>query len=331
MTRMIDRMLSQGVRLPAWRETNEEAVRRILSQCLPVATVIAIDNVARYYFDDLQGRHQHGWYISDFPNLAPPFRVYFMEFRFPEQLAFPNLTAYGAGVLFVAHEIEPGARLEIPRGIVESQVSKLPRLREESWEDSIRVGRDEGLRWEVEAFLFTEPTKGEVIGPCLGQAWLIDETGRNFLPGNRSVGCLFAKAILEAGPDEWYFLQTIALYPCLLATSLLHCKNVVIRDEKAPRSERRRAEREGGSAPVRFKTLNIRPMQEILRREGKSETAGLKQALHICRGHFKDYREHGLFGKESHKAIYWWDQQVRGSAAEGVIAKDYNVKKPVGA
>ena len=77
---------------------------------------------------------------------------------------------------------------------------------------------------------------------------------------------------------------------------------------------------------VRYHVLEIEPLKRILRTEGKSEETGLKRALHICRGHFKDYREHGLFGK--FKDIYWWDSQVRGNLSEGIVNKDYSVDAP---
>ena len=77
-----------------------------------------------------------------------------------------------------------------------------------------------------------------------------------------------------------------------------------------------------------FKTLEIEPMKRILRTEGQSEKTGLRQALHICRGHFKDYSKGGgLFGK--YKGLYWWESQVRGSVSEGTIVKDYSVKAKV--
>ena len=68
-------------------------------------------------------------------------------------------------------------------------------------------------------------------------------------------------------------------------------------------------------------------MKKVLREEGKSEETGLKHALHICRGHFKDYRDgKGLFGR--YKDIYWWESQVRGNGEHGVVLKDYNVNEP---
>jgi hypothetical protein len=65
-------------------------------------------------------------------------------------------------------------------------------------------------------------------------------------------------------------------------------------------------------------------MKEILRREGQVEHTGLKKALHIVRGHFKDYTKgSGLFGK--YQGIYWWDAHVAGDLKLGTLAKTYKV------
>jgi hypothetical protein len=62
-----------------------------------------------------------------------------------------------------------------------------------------------------------------------------------------------------------------------------------------------------------------------MRTEGRVETEGLKRALHICRGHFSHYSEEKpLFGRIA--GTFWVPAHVRGSAKEGVIVSDYNVK-----
>ncbi len=68
-------------------------------------------------------------------------------------------------------------------------------------------------------------------------------------------------------------------------------------------------------------------MKEVLRREGGSETNGLKKALHICRGHFATYSpEHPLFGKFT--GTFWKPAHVRGSQEHGIVVKDYVIKVP---
>ena len=118
-------------------------------------------------------------------------------------------------------------------------------------------------------------------------------------------------------------MSNIHLYPMLLALSFLHCKNVTMRRED-PCHQRKPPKHPGDCQRLHYHVLDIQPMQKVLHTEGHSHTTGLQKALHICRGHFKDYREKGLFGRN--KGLYWWDSQVRGKSTAGITVKDYNVK-----
>jgi hypothetical protein len=112
----------------------------------------------------------------------------------------------------------------------------------------------------------------------------------------------------------------------LLTISFMHCKNVVQRVVAPPPKLSKRHKERHGRPLFSYRVLEIEPMKQVLRTEGRSEEVGLAKALHICRGHFKDYRERGLFGRN--KGLYWWDQHARGSIEAGVVGKDYSVKAP---
>jgi len=120
------------------------------------------------------------------------------------------------------------------------------------------------------------------------------------------------------------------LYPALLALSLCHCKNVELQPEDLPQALRRAREKRGRAAVSRFYTLEISSMRRDL--EAAGSVSSLRNALHLCRGHFKDYREGGgLFGK--HHGLYWWDLQARGTSTRGEVRKDYSIgseEKPTG-
>jgi hypothetical protein len=104
----------------------------------------------------------------------------------------------------------------------------------------------------------------------------------------------------------------------------MHCKNVYFTEEQVPdRLVKARIRRGRPSGLVKWKVLEIDPMKQILRTEGSMDSLGLHKALHLCRGHFKDYRNSGLFGKV--KGVFWWGSSVRGSAAHGTVVKDYSV------
>lgn len=162
--------------------------------------------------------------------------------------------------------------------------------------------------------------------------WFLDETGAMIY--NTETGDL-VKALVpfESGRHEdilsWdaarYINRHTHLAP-LFALSLTHCKNVSTIDapDVRTRQQRRRDERSGVPA-VRFQTLQIDPMKQVLRTEGGSEKNGLKKALHICRGHFAHYSEDKpLFGK--YTGTFWRPAHVRGTSEAGTVYKDYKVK-----
>jgi hypothetical protein len=113
----------------------------------------------------------------------------------------------------------------------------------------------------------------------------------------------------------------------LLAFCFCHCRNVEVVETAFPaRLVQRRVHR--GRAPVTtYYTLNIAPFRQAARQVCGDHEPDLQRALHICRGHFKDFRgAQGLFGK--HHGMYWWDMHVRGTSEAGEIKKDYAIQGP---
>ncbi|MBE3599142.1 MAG: hypothetical protein IMX02_10260 [Limnochordaceae bacterium] len=105
---------------------------------------------------------------------------------------------------------------------------------------------------------------------------------------------------LPVDPSRLASALLAACYPVLLTVSFANCKNVVIR--KAPEAPRRTS----GKRPkdrrmlFTFRVLEIRPVRELPERQGRVRTVGIRRALHIVRGHFRDYRQGpGLFGKHN--------------------------------
>lgn len=162
-----------------------------------------------------------------------------------------------------------------------------------------------------------------------GGRLLIDDKGRSMpLPGHEPHNMIFfvpegLGVETEEDREEYKANITTALHPCWLAISFLHCKNVTIDPRGVGLNRGKRVRHEPN---FRYHVLVIEPMKKILKTEGRSDEVGLKRALHICRGHFKDFRETGLFGK--FRDIYWWNPQVRGKVENGIVLKDYNVDAP---
>jgi hypothetical protein len=263
------------------------------------AEVVDVQNVAEYFYEVSD---QENWDIStDFPNLAPPFPAFWMEYVFPkvsrsgEHVIPMPMNGMRVGLLFLSKEPPMNAR---------------------------------GVKWGTFITLFIR-WEGAVKKPCQW-SMALDAEGKlaSYEDGVPQFWAHLPPA-RSKNPRETQIWEAranlCALWPALLAISFMHCKNVNLYTREPKRELGKRARR--NAAKIRYHTLHIEPMKKVLRSEGGSEETGIKHALHICRGHFKDFTKgKGLFGK--FKDIYWWDSQVRGSADQGVVLKDYSVDQP---
>jgi len=113
----------------------------------------------------------------------------------------------------------------------------------------------------------------------------------------------------------------------LAAVQFMNCKNVEVLDNPPSRQQRRAAERERKPVPATYKTLLIHPLGKPRRvvRQGAGEVvAGV--SLHICRGHFKDFRVGPGLGRAHVHGVWWWSPMVRGTSERGTVVKDYAIE-----
>lgn len=295
---------------------NHPDVDEVFKGFLRNALIVNADNVAEYYF---VANEKDAWDIcDDFPNIAPPFQKLFIEYRVPKYMvADGNIKSFSeawdrVGIYFFSQD---------------------------TWDinyTGVGKGLENGPRWLVESILFCE-NNGH-LQFFFGEPWMmawnfcVRENGEIWVQGSGPDRMFLT---LRMPPQLYQILLKVAKWEmnrdggnlnrsyldvALLTFSFMHCKNVQFVPKGAGVNKGKR-NRHGPH--VRYHILEIEPMKKILRTEGKSEETGLKKALHICRGHFKDYRESGLFGRN--KGIYWWDAHTRGSLSEGVVGKDYLV------
>jgi hypothetical protein len=274
-------------------KTLYEEARKIFPE-INGAEVIHIQNVADYLFS-LEKEYES--VVSNIPNIAPPFPCFWMEFTLAD-------TLYD-GRQMRENDIAPGARF----GFIFESV-KDSEQGEAFWKTKIRMFSSIS-GYIQKSFLF----KIEIDKEGQGLSYSIG------LPPDTEVP-LAERLSMEAEADNWAWSM---LHPALLAVAFLHCKNVnLITNEPRKVSSRRASQR---ASKIRFHTLQIEPMKKILHDEGRIHETGIKHALHICRGHFKDFSKgKGLFGK--YQGMYWWDSQVRGRGEVGAVVKDYNVNNP---
>lgn len=317
MTRLADRILN-SVRPPSGAKVDPrwlQSDRDLLSQ----SDVIVFDNVNDFYWAHLP-EHKVGPLAISFPNLAPPFANFFLETRKPEYVGLPNTKEAWPtseprawGILCWYQDL---TKAEPP----------IYKPEDEIWARRL-MSLSPRPRWLIELTLYLEHSKGDPVGPYLMCRFPIDDDGTPTDDQSLFMNNLVGGSRLSA-KDQRRQVDELFLYvaPALLAISFLHCKNIEISVNEPPIPLSRKHAKHYGRPLIRYHVLNIRPMRTVLRKEGNIETEGLEKALHICRGHFKDYRKDGLFGK--YKGIYWWSDQVRGHPRRGLVLKDYKINPP---
>lgn len=300
---------------------DKAAILRLETRAIEEAAIIpaipqfSFDNVAQHY----AGLRRDEWSLkADIPNWAPPFPKFFAEWNEP------------------AHD-------EMPAGTRQFgfRVDALDRdcFLHNEWQDYLDVLRKEttGLDAQADNYLTPHLSSARWIASC--DEWFSIaskplcgrplRTGTTHLLCISDSGCLLASASLVIKMDPRPSDSDLGcnLYILGLGLSFCHCKNV--RQETRDAGPPPRPLRNRPKAPrLSYYTLNIDPMRQTLRTEGRSDEVGHKRALHICRGHFATYTpDHPLFGK--YVGTYWRPDHVRGNASEGAVVKDYSVgRKP---
>lgn len=269
-------------------------------EVLKDAKVFVIDNVAQYYFEVTE---QDFFDISsDFPNIAPVYESMFFEYSLPEFVRHKGFIEKSTIPVSLRKYIRSGLLIHSEKTSDGWTMTGLPFMRT----DSKHIGR-------LFAFSIKIEKDGSVIDSDKALTVYYDDGHTDLL---RRLG---KKRIVD--------MIAQFMHPALMALSFMHCKNVEIISNNPPIKLSRKNIKEYGRPLVTYKTLSIEPLKQILRSEGDADNTGVKQALHICRGHFKDFSKgDGLFGK--YKGLYWWSSHIRGDSSRGVVVKDYSINAP---
>jgi hypothetical protein len=308
MPRLIDELRAADCRvlMPHWTERSKEqawidyARHAALAASDPAMPVLLLDNVANYFYN---GTPQEHWSLDkDFPNIAPPFPKFWCEWRMVTKIHSE------AGDVDISQWLPQGGRVGQLFHAIEPK-------------DCKGEGIPENARWIYWCDMWIDYSRPHVTadGPQGATFICVDAEGRAIgNPWMQSYGDEASAEILK-NIMAWY-------NPALLAISFLHCRNVQLVDNAVdPKLAKRYRERHGGVNPTAYKTLIIEPLKAILRSEGRAHEHGLAKAMHICRGHFKDYREgRGLFGK--YHQLVWQPSLVRGTKGKAAPAREIEVR-----
>ncbi len=287
-------------------------------ELLRTATAVKIHNVADYVFQSPAG----DWdFRRDFPNIAPPFDNLWMEWSHSRRWSFHDIPPDDPG----PDRIRAGfSILGIDLRDPEME-TLLP--------DTVRKPPPEA-RWMCIGNFILHVDDGFSMPPSI--TWFVSEDG-HYVPESLNDGGIGVRLSFNPlfkfsfEPTEADWNEATGLYWFLpvpfMALTFMHCKKVELVKGPAWEARLQQARQRRDREPlVRWHTLVIDPVKKIVGSANGGNSMLSPKALHICRGHFKDFRQQGLFGKNH--GIYWWPMHVRGSQANGEVHKDYLVRSP---
>jgi hypothetical protein len=305
------------------------------------ATVVAADNVAEYYFD---GTDQEVWDdTKDFPNVAPPWPVAFVEARPPRWLRGDNgrhpfsvikggLESFGA--LVVALPLGKWMATEKTASALQTIMAGLE-ARDPRYAEVLAPLWRSGAEWMM-SMVPAVRMNGRVVTGLYSLTYAIDKKGQcltmqgSSLDGTKGAGTHVVQQLpggQKLTPDEVNLLRReLSFIPniVMLAYSFSHCKNATVREVRTPARLAKRTLERHGISPRTYSMIEIDAMRKVLRAEGRSGEVGGRRALHFCRGHFKTYTERGLFGK--HFGTFFVAMHARGNPEDGEVVSQYRVR-----
>ena len=179
-------------------------------------------------------------------------------------------------------------------------------------------------RWLLRGTLYIKQKGERAQGPA--GYWIGGLDERGVLLQDAVVGF---PSTHQMDPEErfyWTTMLTPTFIPTLRAISYIHCKNITQERVVPPPKLSKAYARKNGRPLLTYRTLVIQPL--VKGGKGAGPGGGGAKSHHLRRGHFGDYREKGLFGRENMKRIFWFDMTMVGSKEVGEVIGDYAVNAP---
>lgn len=259
-----------------------------------------IKDISQAKFFDIQNVSDYFWTnkneYSDLcdMNLAPPFSFFATRYTMPEKVYSEER----------GWNDQPNAGTEIIT-VFRALEEALPAIQ---------------MKWFYDIMLFA--IRGRKVNPVARWTMAVDELGRVARQPDGHAAFWITTIPGESPPPH----LVSYLHVSGLALTFLHCRNV----EVLPAYPDKKRKARKRSFEVRWHRLKVSAVGQKREGVGSGESTGIKQSLHIVRGHFKGYGpEYGkglLFGKYAGR--FWVASHFKGDPETGIVSKDYEVDSP---
>jgi hypothetical protein len=245
-----------------------------------------------------------------FGRVTPPFDDVFLEFAVgPHSTISGVTTTYGCLVSHSRHDPEV-------RGVVADLMN-------------VFVDGPE-IHGEVAATLSVELSitiNEKTILPAGEVILSLDDRGQ--IMGKPAVSVYEDDSLSQGQQNEISDRCLLVAMAALTAFKFLNCKGIPFAEISLP-TQMNRERRKAGMKPfLRHHTIIIEPFSPTKRTGPHIDSDGVRRAMHRCRGHFATYSDSFMGRKLDEPMTLWRPAHVRGSAKQGVVVSDYNVKAPM--
>lgn len=321
MLRLAHRLLSQPIYVlngPAdgWRMLNHD--EKVFRNQIAESESFIADDIAEFY---LAHEKQEWDFDNDFGPICPPCEKFIVEWILPP----PEKVNIKAPRQF---EINDYNRNRFPKAKGQIVVCVEP-------ERLQQLGCSGPITKHILNYKNKHPSCRWVF--VVHQALVLGDGTACILSGLKLVVISDVGRILECG--HMYFSKSdvpfmngdqpapAGLHEMLLTLDFMSCPKVAVTDATEKEGPSRKWMKRQGLPEIRYHTLNITPMKELLRTVGGIEQNTFQKAMHLCRGHWAHYTaDKPLFGKFT--GTFWKPAHVRGSVEQGIVDKDYRIKIP---
>lgn len=138
---------------------------------------------------------------------------------------------------------------------------------------------------------------------------------------------LYSEAELEARLDSVLSKEDPQRHLSAVAfiLNVLNCRNVQLAPLDPPERLNRARVKKGKRPLYRYHVLTVDLKRAQKATNSRDQAQFDMMPVHLCRGHFKEYTEDKpLFGRTTGR--FWWQPYARGTAKNGVVIKDYDVR-----
>lgn len=296
-----------------------------------------VTNVAQMYYRDnaIDADKLTEQVFCDFPNLTPPFKFNWLEFRIDHTMkdrildsfyggdyAHRNSLPIGMGAVLSSQIIDDPMKAQLSDPLRDALPMHFGEKARQKLISEMRYHRHIAAppRWML-FFTFNLFWKNEDVSPAGVLACYLDAHGK-YIPDT-----LLLAGLVDVGIPPILSLINIGRVaaPMYYALSLLHCRNIQTRNVHPNPKLSKAREKKGKSPLTVYKTLNIHPTLVV----DSGQSCGNKEIelrQHIRRGHWKTYKEERpMFGRPGLHGLFWVEDTVVNPDNTYKVEKDYKM------